>query len=579
MHLLWLYPYALLALALLPLLALLQLFLPRTPRLRVSSLVFWPAAATAGLDQSGRRRRLDLAAILLLATLAAAILALAGPLLVRSKPAGPAGVIAIDRSPSLLMSDGGLTGEPFRATSRGGGPTRLERLRPQVDRFLASLPADTPVALDLLPPGQGPSPIFAGPAAQARRRLPDLLSAATEPLTVDDTRFDLDSLHARRAAPIAFFTDLSPYDADHSVPPFLNLVSTGGSAVSVALTNAAIAFRDGRPYALVSLFASPGFDRSVPLAVSGRRAAELAVRPGDSSFTLPLSAPLPDEVTFTLDLRDDFPLAHRLRLVRTEGRHYRVALVGRPDAALLRLLRAADAEVFLSPSPSGEGGLGEKRAGEGLRPTASHVDFTIFIDCLPPPDFAGPAAFVNPPTSPCGFLVATGHTGGPGNVKTIAGDPITANLPPNLTELNSWPVFSGVMQNAPVALSPSLDPLIVPWISGPSPCVAVLFDISRDNTRWSEDLSFVIFWSNCFRFLAPAAPAVTRYQPADPAVAALGETEGRQVRGPALDQSAAARAAFLAHDRDVRPTLFPLWAFFAAAAVVLLLVRLTVKSA
>ncbi len=593
MHLLCLHPYALLALALLPLLALLQLYLPRAPRLRVSSLVFWPPAATAGLDQSAPRRRPNLAALLLLAALAAAILALSGPLLVRSQPSGPAGLVVIDRSPSLLMTD-------------GAGPSRLESLRPRIENFLDSLHADTPVTLELLPLEKTLSPAFSGPAAQARRRLPDLLAAATTPISAEDTRLDLDSLHARRAAPIAFFTDLSPFDPDHSAPPYVHLIATGGSASVVALTRAAITNRDTKPFALVSLFASPGFTQSVSLAVDGRRIADLTVRPGDSSFTLPLTAPLPNDLAITLDLRDDFPLAHRLRLVRTEGRHYRVALVGRPDAALLRLLRAADAEVFLSPSSSGEGGPasgpgegsllhpsplrgeGRVRVTNATGPTpANNIDFSIFIDCLPSPDFSGPAAIINPPAS-FGPLTATGRTAGPGAAKIS--DPsatLVLNLSESLSELAAWTVFSLPLKPpallgdavSVVAVSPSGDPLIVAWTSGPATRIAVLFDISRANTRWSDDLSFVVFWSNCFRELAPAAPAVTRYQPADPLAAALGDIEGRQTSGPALDQSAAARAAFLAHDRVVRPALFPLWTIFAALALLLILLRLTLKSA
>ena len=544
-------PAALYGLLLLPVLALLQLLLPRAREITVGSLIFWQTAvADASVSTARWFRRLDLASWLLLLTLGAIILALSGPGIVGSPEQGVVAVMAIDTSPSLLMTD-------------GGSQSRLKALRTNVETFLSELPPGMQIAVVTIPGSTGDDAIE-GAAGDIRDRVMSRLRASQRPLEARILRNRLLLLHNMTAAPVVLFTDLSPYDDGAAPPPFVHLLATGGRATNLALTRANVSFRPEGPFAMVSYRASAGLEARATMTFSGPGLAplrlEMAFAPGEGTWTFPVPRALPDQVAIEVELTDDFAADNRLRLVRTEARRWRIGYVGRADPSLLALMRAADAEVY------------EIDAAAGLWP--EELDLTVFVDRLPPEGFDGPAVLVNPPSS-TGPLERTGRKGGHVENWAIAdpGHPLASNLPTRGPKIIDRPSFKLAAGTTVIITADQGDPLVVAYRDAASRRVAVLFDIAAANTNWADQVSFVLFWSNCFRFLSAGAPAAVRYEPATVAEATLGDLEGRQTAGPAIDQSQQAIAALASHRRQRRPSAFPLWPVFAILALLLLVVR------
>lgn len=545
--------YALLAI---PVLAILYLFIPQARRVVVGSLLFWQDAATeAGLDRSSRRRRIDLAAVLLLAALTAILLALAGPQLVRSEPTGPAGVVLVDRSSSLLMTD-------------GGSLTRLARLRRQVDDFLAGLPGDLPIELRLAPESRSGNRLQ-GPAAEVRLGAAAILQRTEATLSPAELRRQAVLLADQAEAPVMLFTDLSPFGAAEPAPEGVSVQATGGHAANVALTGSGVAWRDGRPVALIETFASQRAPRTARVTLSGDGLAlgeTLDLAPGPGAWTLALAEPLPSRMTVRLEARDDFAADNSLELMRLASRRYRIGLVGRADAALLRFLTLAlGADVY--------------EFDDAAAATESRVDLTFFVDRLPDESFRGPAVLVNPPES-TGPLSRTDRSGGPGRWTVVAPeDPLVAHLATAAVQVASHPVFEAGPGAAVLVTSAEGHPLVVRYAGpggGRAAWVAVLFDIERPNTTWSLEASFVIFWADCVATLAAEAPSSPAYAPVNVWDPLLGRIEGRQTDGPAVDESAAGRERFVAHERTIRPTVMPLWPAFALLAAAMLVARVWV---
>ncbi|NIA21873.1 MAG: hypothetical protein GWP05_07920 [Anaerolineaceae bacterium] len=564
MEISFLFPAALYGLLILPVIALLQLLLPRAVEITVGSLVFWRrAAADASVARARSLGRLPLASLLLLLILGAIILALSGPGIVRSGERGVAAVIAIDASPSLLMTD-------------GGSASRLKTLRESVERFLSDLPDGTPVAVVTIPSPLGGRTIE-GAVGEIRGRVVSAIDAGDRPLTPRTLRNRLLLLHNQTTAPIVLFTDISPYDEQSPQPPFVHLVCTGGRATNLALTRAKVTYRPDGPFAMVSWRASAGLDAKGAITLSGPGIAPLQVamqfKEGQDAWTFPVPQALPEKIVMALDLADDFAADNRMPLVRTEARRRRIGYVGRSDPSLVAVMQAAEAEVYEIDLPAraiaasaGEG------PSAGLWPEG--LDLTVFVDRLPPGDFQGPAVLVNPPSS-SGPLQRGAASSGPVREWTIPdpGHPLVAHLSMRGPRIAERPQFKLAAGATAVITTGQGDPLVVTYRDGGSTRVAVLFDISAANTDWPRQVSFVLFWSNCLAFLSAGHPATVRYEPATVIQAGVGDVEGRQSAGPAIDQSAEALAALATHRSAVRPSEFALWPAFAILALLLLVVR------
>jgi len=101
----------------------------------------------------------------------------------------------------------------------------------------------------------------------------------------------------------------------------------------------------------------------------------------------------------------------------------------------------------------------------------------------------------------------------------------------------------------------------------------VLLDIDRAASTWADEVSFVLFWDNCLSHLAREAVSTVRYVTPVSGAAALGEIEGQQTSGPAVDETAEAVAAVSRHRRDRVERGLPLWPWLTLAALGLLVAR------
>jgi hypothetical protein len=541
-------PAALYALVAIPILALLLLMMPRSRRITVGSLAFWAGDAGDAALSRAARRRLDLASVILLCALAVFILALSSPALSRAEPTGPAGVILFDRSPSVLMSD-------------GDRQTRLSRLREAADTLLAGLPAELQIAVEMLPRRAGDQRLE-GPAEEVRALLPKAITVSPVAMSPATLRREVAVAVGRESSPVALLTDISPY-GDAGPAENVHVYATGGQAANMAITAATITYRDGTPHAMVETFSFAEAVRSVPLRFSGQGLSlsrRLTLAPGTATVTVLLPAGLPDRVAVQLDCVDALATDNATELVRTGGRRWRTGLVGRADPMLLRFFTlAAQTETI--------------EYDDAATDASDLVDVTFFVDRMPSPRFRGPAVLVNPAESN-GPLTRTSEASGPGQWTIIApDDPLAAHLPKTPVAANRWTRWQAGDGATVIARSASGDPMIARYDTAAGPRVAVLFDIDRRNTGWSAQQSFALFWYNALLQLSPRAATVARYEVRDGTAMLAARVEGRQVRGAAFDERDAARRAFEAHEREVHPTVLPLWPPLAALAGLLILAR------
>ena len=149
------HPYVLLALLLVPLLALLYIRRARKREITVPSLMLWRTAATTGAADAGKRTgALDLPLVLALLFLVAAIVAASGPVLVTRTNASPILLIIADRSASMAART--ESGETRWARTVEYAAAPLDRARGG-SVMLVGLPLAAGPGLDNLTPAEAKS--------------------------------------------------------------------------------------------------------------------------------------------------------------------------------------------------------------------------------------------------------------------------------------------------------------------------------------------------------------------------------------------------------------------------------------
>ncbi len=607
MTVIWSNPAVLWALLLLPPLALLLMILPRARRIRVSSIRFWidPHEA-APVEQARRWRLLDVPSILLLIALAALIMALAGPALVRRQPVGPALVVLIDRSASMSMK------------TADGNASRAERLARQLDDVLASLPPDIPLEMHLLPnvsPGtrfadavrlddaaedepatdHPPMPAgqvlhaqasFSGTPGAARQWLTDNFRPVYQSLDSVALRQAVQAAGDRSAAAVLLVSDITPYRAESQIaaPPGVWVLASGGQASNIALTQALVEQRDEKLFALVEYSRCGNWDvpRVAPLQIivsdpQGRALATHTLSAAQETTATvadeqvgraALSFPLPEQAAdmpvldFAITAADDLPADNRLQLVRQQSPQLRIGYVGRGDDNLLWLLSLMGHHVLHADQPE-------------LLP--DDVQLTIFLDRQPPPGFRGAAIVVNPPGA-VGPMVP-----GPVAVEPLtlapADDELARLLPEAMATVRRWrpatvpPGVAVLLEGRAAAGNVDAQPMAVRYSTPGGDVVLILADISATSTDWPARPGYVVFWNSILARLAPEASAVTRWQ-SDRQARRVAGVEGLQCTGEAVDELAQARRAALRAERQVRPVIMPLWPIAAILALAALAGRL-----
>lgn len=598
MSLLFSNPSILWALSALPALAVLLMVLPRTRKIRVSSLQFWTDAnAEARVQQARRVRRLDAASALLLVVLGLLIIALAGPEVVGNESGAAALAIVVDRSPLLAAPVAGA-----------GTQSRAELIGRRLDEFLSRLPQDMVLEMQFMPAApagaaaisadgavepagadnDGVGGRYRGDVRQARRRLQEEYRPVDAGVDWQQLRQAAIAARDRLDVPVLLVTDVFPHEAGTgglTVPTGVWLLTSGGNSRNAALTSAVVQQRrDGLwgmiEYAMCGRWdevdQADGLLKVVPGDESGETGAageefqtpvDFSSAAGAMTLKLPDSAAQFDTLRLLLDVEDDWPADNALRLRRVEVRQPKVVYLGRADENLLHLLAVAGAEVVRREIAEDDGNSG------GAADLPANADVTFFVDRAPPADFRGAAIVVNPPGR-VGPVTPGEFEDSVARLEAVPA-PLKAILPDEIATIRRW---------RSAQAGPGVEPLLADRLTGRSvalryesiggggPVVVVLADISAESTDWAERAGFPVFWRAMLDETMPAAAAHRLEFVVDGLRQRPLLTE--RCAGAAIDETAAAHRAALEVRCESRPTLTSLWPHVLLAALAALGVRL-----
>jgi len=325
------HPYVLLALPVLPLVALLYIRRAGRREMAVPSLALWRAAAVGTAAETGTRLgAFDLPLVLALAFLASVILAAGGPVLTLGKRSAPHVLVIVDRSASMTA------------------PGKFAQARSEALELLGRLDSGKVTIIGL--------PLAAGPVlhglvpAQARLRLLSL-SPTDLPLEIGGELSRCAGV-ARRASVVVVVTDNPrPVPERLAGKPVL-VVSRGGRVRNVAIDAFEVTPGDGgavHVFLAVKNYSDEA--ATVPVAVrvwrgAGPLTAATALAGKSRTLVLPPggraglteSLPAGDSIGADLDVDDGLDVDDHAVAVRAGPGRVRVAYVGRGNQFILRSL-------------------------------------------------------------------------------------------------------------------------------------------------------------------------------------------------------------------------------------------------
>jgi len=326
------HPQILLALLLLPLVALVYIRRAGKRQATVPSLMLWKMAAAQAAAETGKRMgALDLPLLLALLFLTAAIAAASGPTLLSGASAAPHILVIADRSASMASKT-----EP--------GATRWARSVEDMARLLGRLGGGKVTLIGL--------PLAAGPAleeltpAEARSRLRNV-SPTDMPLDLIAGLSRCAGI-ARKASAVIVLTDNAEIVPGTLAGRPVFVISHGGPSRNVAIDAFEITRgRDGRLFAFVALENHTNVSTQVPFELEGKvgglplllAEAEVTLDAG-GRWTFSQSLPRKEfsELKVRLDFIDDMGVDHFAIAVRSGPRALRVAYVGRGNQFITRAL-------------------------------------------------------------------------------------------------------------------------------------------------------------------------------------------------------------------------------------------------
>jgi hypothetical protein len=470
----FLHPYALAGAVAVPLAVLIALWRARRQEVTVPSLVLWDRLRERVAEAGQRRRRaIDLPLVLAAAFAALAVLASAGPLLVRSAPAGRHIVFVVDLSASLSARD-------------PGGSTRWQKLQAELDRAMSQLRAEDRVT------------VLPWPEAAAR-------PAAR--LTPEDTRRALDALRPAdvpadisKAAPVALgyiapgeagrcvvFTD-DPAPLGDELPPNLAVVAVGGPLDNVGIVGFAV--EAGEVFAAI-LNRGPARDVPVELSADGKPVRTQSLRlAADTRRDLvwPVPQPEPKKLELRLSIDDTLAADNAAVAILRPPRALSVALIG-PECEPLRRALNAMQDVIAT-------GVAATDA------SAETFDLRIYYSVAPAQVPAGSAAFVAPGRDVGPLRV--GAEAPAGELAAVATSPLLRDV--DLSEIRI--VFARPLD------APGLQPVarcaagtvIATLTLDDSALIYVGFDFASATTDWPLRWSFPVFWANVVALARGSAP-------------------------------------------------------------------------
>ena len=336
------HPYILLALLLVPLLALLYIRRARKREITVPSLMLWRTAATTGAADAGKRTgALDLPLVLALLFLVAAIVAASGPVLVTRTNASPILLIIADRSASMAART--ESGETRWARTVEYAAAPLDRARGG-SVMLVGLPLAAGPGLDNLTPAEAKSAL-------------DKLTPTDMPLDLVKELARCAGLAGRSSAVIVITDDAALVPEKLAGKPVL-VLSYGGPSANVAIDAFEVSRNDdGKLVAFVAVRNYAGKPATVPVAIEfeggpspGVQKHDLELAPkGSATLTAALGVTDADVVEVRLGVKDDLASDNRAVAVRSGAGRVRVAYVGRGNQFIeraLQLLPGVDLSQF-----------------------------------------------------------------------------------------------------------------------------------------------------------------------------------------------------------------------------------------
>jgi len=326
------HPHILLALLLVPLLALLYVRRARKREMTVPSLMLWKTAATTGAENAGKRTgALDLTLVLALLFLVAAIAAASDPVLVTRSTASPALLIIADRSASMAARTN--SGETRWAGTVEDAAALLDRVRGG-NVMLVGLPLATGPGLEDLTPAQAKSAL-------------EQLAPTDMPLDLMEELARCAGLAGRASAVIVLTDNAAPIPENVAGKPVLVLSHREPSA-NVAIDAFEVSRGDdGKLAAFVAVRNYAARPAAVPVTIEvrggpapGVQKQDLELAPkGRAMLTADLGVTDADTVEVRLDVRDDLASDNRAVAVRSGAGRVRVAYVGRGNQFIERALQ------------------------------------------------------------------------------------------------------------------------------------------------------------------------------------------------------------------------------------------------
>jgi len=569
-------PWWLLGLVLVPAFLLWGLLAPRGRPVTVGSLLLWRralAGGAAGRPTARLRLRepllwLDASCILFL------VLACARPALETARPLEPVATVVVDRTASM------------GAASAGSGGRRFLDARAMARRVIRAVP-DAPVRRVSVP-GEGG-------AVRADATTFGRLLEASGP----DAGYRLAAGDAWRTAaaeaarhpprPVLLVTDVA---RAVEVPENVFVLAPGASPASTGnagLMRVAARMDDGRGWLLVaaraSAEASGPFGVNVSTAGTVHAARSDVLTPGETAErVLAFDGPPPARLRVTLTgPADDAFLPDNEAFLVLEPGGVAVRLLGRPPKTeLRRALEASGATVLTEDA-------------DGGRPHQQGADLVVACAAPLPAGWDGPAAVILPPGSVGPLRPGEGTV--PAEWTVASDHPLADALylpPPRIDRVRAYEIGD----DAEVAVGTREAPLVVTWESPGARRLAVCFGLDRAITDWPRRPGFPVFWARALEWLVPAGDRRPTYRTCTPlapvpgtgslapgrtgfhvvggkavGVSFIGTEEGFE-RGPGRDDSQSAIAALRgAIEARREAALAPAWPYAAALAVLALLVR------
>ncbi|MFH1730234.1 MAG: BatA domain-containing protein [Planctomycetota bacterium] len=322
------HPRILLALLLLPVVALLYIRRAGKREAAVPTLMLWKTAAAEAAAETGKRMgSLDLPLILALLCLAAAIIGAAGPTLLTGASAAPHILVIADRSASM-------------GTKTESGATRWARSVEDIARLLGRLDGGKVTLIGL--------PLAAGPAieeltpAEARSRLSDA-SPTDMPLDLIAGLSRCAGI-ARNASAVIVLTDNAAITPKTLAGRPVFVISHGGPSNNAAIDALDVTTGEGG----IIVFAAVTNHGGRPLAAAlhvradgeliDEAAAQLAPREGMAVTSQIVRPNEPKEIVVELKPHDDLASDNRAAATLSGPDRFRVAHVGRGNQFITRAL-------------------------------------------------------------------------------------------------------------------------------------------------------------------------------------------------------------------------------------------------